>query len=482
MAKQVPLHSSSSSSILSSRRLHLIGIGGTGMRPLAEIAHLKGFHVSGSDQSRSTNVERLIAAGIPVAAEHTAANLPPKPCEIIISSAIKADNPELKAACEQGYSIVHRSDLLKLLMVGKKAICVSGTHGKTSTTAMLAYMLHALELDPTAAIGGELVGLEKSSFVGSGDYFVAECDESDGSFLKYDPFISIVTNIDLDHLDHYGDIEGLKKAFLSFIQKTDKDGCAVVGWDNPIVRELMSSFSGSKLAFGTRMGSEVRGTRFTSHGRTVAYEAVVDKTLVASEAALVGKHNFQNILCCLAVANVLELDLAAAALALSHYPGVGRRFSLMAEYAGVKIYDDYAHNPGKIRSCIEGARSAFPSERILIIFQPHRYSRLETMYNEFMQSFGAADEVFVLPVYAAGETSTRDFSPARVAKDIQDASKVRASKYETDVLKARLSHQQSPTVLITIGAGDVWRLSQEWKEFLHGPETQTKDPSIEPKA
>ncbi|RYZ54448.1 MAG: UDP-N-acetylmuramate--L-alanine ligase [Proteobacteria bacterium] len=464
------------------RKLHLIGIGGTGMRPLAEIAKQQSYDVTGSDQSRSDNIERLIAAGIDVKHSHAAGNLPPKPCTIVISSAIKEGNPELKAAVEQGYPIIHRSDLLKILMEHKKAICVSGTHGKTSTTAMLAFMLHALGLDPTAAIGGELVGLNQASFVGSGEYFVAECDESDGSFLKYDPFLSIITNIDLDHLDHYGDIEGLKTAFLTFVQKTHKDGCAIVGWDNAIVREIMSSYTGEKLAFGTRIGSEVRGTRFKSMGRNVAYEAVVDKTLIKGEAALVGKHNFQNILTCLSVAHSLSLDLEKAAKALSQYPGVARRFSLMAEIKDVKIYDDYAHNPGKIRSCIEGARSAFPSERILVIFQPHRYSRLETMYNEFMQSFGAADEVFVLPVYAAGETSTRDFTPARVAQDIEESSEVKAYPYATELLKSRLSHQQLPTVLITIGAGDVWRLSQEWKEFLNGSESEKKVPPIKPKA
>ncbi len=451
------------------------------MRPLAELASRLGYEVTGSDRSHSLNVERLHAQGIRVFPEHKAENLPPAPAEIVISSAVKAGNPELDAAQAQGYTILHRSDLLKRLMEGKKAICVSGTHGKTSTTAMLAYMLHAMELDPMAAIGGELLGLETAAFFGEGEYFVAECDESDGTFLKYDPFLSVITNIDLDHLDHYGDIEGLKKAFLTFAQRTHEDGCAIVGWDNATVREIFSSYKGSKLAFGTRIGSEVRGTRFQSLGRMVAYEAVVDKKVVKGEAQLVGKHNFQNILCCLSVAHALELDLQAAAEALSHYPGVARRFSLIAEHGHTKIYDDYAHNPGKIRSCIEGARGAFPSDRILVIFQPHRYSRLETMYNEFMQSFGAADEVFVLPVYAAGETSTRDFSPVRMAMDIQDTSQVRATAYDPDTLRERLSHQQLPTVLITIGAGDVWRLSHEWKEFLHGSESQTQDTARRPK-
>ncbi len=459
------------------RRLHLIGIGGTGMRPLAEIAHSLGYVVSGSDQSESHNVRQLVKQGISVTIGHSPENLPAEACDVVISSAVKSGNPELDAALARSYPILHRSDLLKELMHGKKAICVSGTHGKTSTTAMLAYMLHALDLDPLAAIGGELVGLGKSAFTGEGEYFVAECDESDGSFLKYDPFLSIITNIDLDHLDHYGNIEGLKTAFRTFADKTHEDGTAIVGWDNAIVREILSTFPGNKLAFGTRIGSEVRGIKFQSQGRSFSYEAVVDKTLVKGEAGLVGKHNLQNILCCLAVAHSLKLDLKKAAEALAHFPGVGRRFSLMAEHKLTKIYDDYAHNPGKILSCIEGARSAFPSERILVIFQPHRYSRLETMYNEFMQSFGAADEVFVLPVYAAGETPTQDFSPTRLAGDIAVASKVKALAYDKEILKTRLADERAPTVLITIGAGDVWRLCQEWKEFLHGSESQTKNTS-----
>lgn len=473
MVKPVPTHPI--------RRIHLIGIGGTGMRPLAEIAFASGYEVTGSDQSLSFNVDRLLSRNIPVMIGHNATNLPHLPCDVIISSAVKADNPELQAAKQKGYRVLHRSDLLHELLQNKKAICVSGTHGKTSTTAMLAYMLNALGLDPTAAIGGELLGLEQASFVGAGEYFVAECDESDGSFLKYDPYLTIITNIDLDHLDHYGDIEGLKTAFFNFAAKTHKDGTVIVGWDNAIVRDIINEFGGGKLAFGTRIGSEVRGTRFVSQGRSFSYEAIVDKTLVKSEVSLVGKHNFQNVLCCLSVAYALKLDLHKAARVLSHYPGASRRFSLMAEHGVTKIYDDYAHNPGKIRSCIEGARSAFPKERILVIFQPHRYSRLETMYTEFMQSFGAADEVFVLPVYAAGETTTQDFSPTRLAADIELSSKVKALAYETEVLKVRLIQPSLPTVLITIGAGDVWRLCQEWKEFLNGPRSQTKDSPIQPK-
>lgn len=457
-------------------KLHLIGIGGTGMRPLAEIALSRGYEISGSDQSDSKNIARLRQRGIPIQVGHNAENLPALPCQIVVSSAIKADNQELLAAQRLNYPILHRSDLLALLMKDKKAICVSGTHGKTSTTAMLTYMLHAMNLSPSAAIGGEIQGLEAASFSGDGLYFVAECDESDGTFVKYDPFVSIVTNIDLDHLDHHKDINGLKAAFLAFLAKTDPDGTAVLGWDNPLVQEIAQQFSGQRLTFGTRIGSEVRGKNFRNQGRGFQYEAVVERDLVKGAINLVGRHNLQNVLCCLAVARALELDVAAAAKALESYPGVGRRFSLMGEIGSTKIYDDYAHNPGKIRSCIEGAREAFPSDRLLVIFQPHRYSRLETMYNEFMSSFAAADEVFVLPVYAAGETSTRDFSAARLAADLESASGAKAFPYERSHLEARLSGNQRPTVLITIGAGDVWRLSLEWKEFLHEQEAQKDKP------
>lgn len=446
------------------------------MRPLAEIAHSRGYEVSGSDQTRSANIARLESRGLRIGIGHSAENLPPLPCQIIISSAIKGDNPELLEAQRLNYPILHRSDLLATLMQGKKAICVSGTHGKTSTTAMLAYMLHAMNLAPSAAIGGEILGLEAASFSGDGPYFVAECDESDGTFVKYDPYISIVTNIDLDHLDHHKDINGLKAAFLAFLSKTDPEGSAVLGWDNPLVQEIAQQFHGTRLTFGTRIGSEVRGKNFRNQGRSFQYEAIVERDMIKGTINLVGRHNLQNLLCCLAVARALDLDVAACAKALESYPGVGRRFSLMGEVGSTKIYDDYAHNPGKIRSCIEGAREAFPSDRLLVIFQPHRYSRLETMYNEFMSSFAAADEIFVLPVYAAGETSTHDFSVARLAADLEAASGRKALPYEPSLLAARLSGNQRPTVLVTIGAGDVWRLSLEWKEFLHGQEAQKDQP------
>ncbi len=455
-------------------RLHFIGIGGAGMRPLAEIALASGFSVSGSDQSPSESTDFLIRHGARITIGHSAIALPTEMATVILSSAIRADNNEVLAAQKLAWPIMHRSDLLLELMRGRKAICVSGTHGKTSTTAMLAFMLQALHLNPRAAIGGELCDLGRYALLGDGPFFVAECDESDGSFLKYDPYISIVTNIDLDHLDYYKDIDGLKEGFRAFTAKTRADGWAIFAWDNPYAREIAHAYSGQRLSFGTRIGSEVRGLRFSNYGRTGHYEAVVHQKMIRGTVQLVGKHNFQNVLCCLAVAQILELDLEKAAAALRLYPGVQRRFSLVAEVGPCKIFDDYAHNPGKIRSCLEGAREAFANQRILVIFQPHRYSRLETMYNELMGSFGAADEVFVLPVYAAGETSVRDFSPSSIARDMSQTSGTRAYPYEAQELATRLVNSDEPTVLITVGAGDVWRLSLEWKDFLHEQASQKK--------
>jgi UDP-N-acetylmuramate--alanine ligase len=454
------------------KSLHFIGIGGTGMRPLAEIALAQGYQVSGSDQAASSSLRSLQEQGARITLGHRREALPDEPSAVVVSTAIGTDNPEVLAAQERGWPILHRSELLHTLMQGRKAICVSGTHGKTSTTAMLAYMLEALGQEPTAAIGGEIVGRDRNALVGKGPYFVAECDESDGSFLRYDPFISIVTNIDLDHLDYYKDLEGLKRGFLSFVEKTSADGWAIFGWDNAAAREVAHLFEGQRLSFGTRIGSEVRGLSFNSKGNSAAYEAVVDKQLIQDTAPVVGRHNLQNILCCLAVASVLELDVVQAAAALRSYPGVGRRFSLVAETDRVRIFDDYAHNPGKIRSCIEGAREAFPRDELIIIFQPHRYSRLETMYNETMGSFGAADEVFVLPVYAAGETSQRVFSPESIAKDMSIASQTKALAYDEALLGERLLNPKKATVLITIGAGDVWRLGLEWKDRLYEQKAQ----------
>ncbi len=464
------------------KNLHFIGIGGTGMRPLAEIALHQGYTVTGSDQSTSVSTDFLSNLGAKIAIGHSPEALPSaKEVCVIVSSAIKDDNLELKAAEEKSYPIIHRSDLLAALMQGYKSICVSGTHGKTSTTAMLAYMLESLGLDPIAAVGGEIVGRESYALTGKGRYFVAECDESDGTFLKYNPFISVITNIDLDHLDFYKDLEGLKAGFLSFMEKTDPEGWSIVGWDNPSVREIAHQFQGQRLSFGNRIGCEVRGLKFKNEGRLAQYEAVVDKTLVHDFAPLVGKHSFQNILCCLAVTQALELDVQRAAQALRTYPGVKRRFSLIAEVGHVKIFDDYAHNPGKIRSCIEGARDAFPHERIIVIFQPHRYSRLETMYNELMGSFAAADQVFVLPVYAAGEVSLKEFSPQSIAADMSRESRVPSFEYKTDLIESLL-REPKPTVIITIGAGDVSRLSTEWKDRLNEQTAQEERTPISPKA
>jgi UDP-N-acetylmuramate--alanine ligase len=455
----------------SPRLVHFIGIGGSGMRPLAEIALAQGYQVSGSDQNQSSSTDELVARGARVTIGHLAEAIPQGPVRIVASTAIKGANPEVAEAQRLGLPILHRSEFLHELMSRFKPICISGTHGKTSTTAMVAFMLRELGLDPTAAIGGELVGTSSYSMSGSGPWFVAECDESDGSFLRYEPYLSIVTNIDLDHLDYYQDLEGLKRGFLTFVNKTHPDGWAIFGWDNNAARDVAHEFTGQRLTFGTRIGSEVRGLNFKSHGAVADYQAVVDKILIKGSAPLVGRHNLQNILCCLAVAKALDLDLQKAADALARYPGVKRRFSLVADIDGVKIFDDYAHNPGKIQSCIEGAREAFPNERLIVIFQPHRYSRLETMYNELMASFAAADEVLILPVYAAGESTDKDFSPSILAEDLSRVSRVKAQPYSTDTLNKLLQSPRRPTVLITVGAGDVSQLSQEWKDALHEQKT-----------
>lgn len=466
---------------MASNRLHFIGIGGTGMRPLAELALADGYIVSGSDQIASDSTEFLASRGAEISIGHSEACLPSEIGKLVISSAIPRDNHEFLTAQSRGWTIFHRSDLLQQLMAGRKAICVSGTHGKTSTSAMLAYMLEGLGLQPRAAIGGEIVGRESYAFLGTGEYFVAECDESDGSFLKYSPFISIITNIDLDHLDYYGDLEGLKSAFLRFAERTSPDGTAIFGWDNASAREVAHLYQGARLSFGHRIGTEIRSLSSKSQGLKTNYEAIVHQEIVKDYAPLVGRHSVQNILCCLAVASFLGLDVKAAAASLRTYPGVKRRFSQVTTVGQIKIFDDYAHNPGKIRSCIEGARDAFPSDKLIIIFQPHRYSRLETMYNELMGSFSAADEVFILPVYAAGETSQRDFSPQSLATDMGTASGVKAQAYDHAVLERLLRLETKPIVLVTIGAGDVWRLSLEWKDFLHEQASQTKGTSSWPK-
>ena len=436
--------------------IHFIGIGGTGMSPLAEIALRRGLAVSGSDLGQSQVTYHLASLGAKIFSGHHAGNISGAGT-IVVSSAIKTDNPEWLFASQSGISIMHRSDFLQFLMRGKKSITVSGTHGKTTSSALIAHMLFKLGLNPSAAIGGRLVEFGTSALYGDGDFFVAEADESDGTLLKYTPYVGVITNIDKDHLDFFKTIDDIIRIFGQYLKNTDPEGRCVIGWDNKNSQELGKSLGRDIISFGRPIGAEIRLLHAIQSERGVSFDFIAGKSRHSCHLPLYGEHNVLNALCAISVASALELDIAKAALALQDFKGVARRLEPTFYSSNLIVFDDYAHNPGKISSCIRGLRDTFPSHVIHVIYQPHRYSRLETMYLDTVSAFRSANEVIVLPVYAAGELPNMSLTPEKLAGDIGKHSKTQ-TKWFDDFSKCAQYVKivnKSLDIFLCLGAGDI---------------------------
>jgi UDP-N-acetylmuramate--alanine ligase len=452
--------------------LHFIGIGGSGMAALAELALHAGVAVQGSDQKDSEVLAKLRALGACIKHSHTAASLGDA-ATVVYSSAIKEDNVELQAARSKNLNILHRSDYLAWLMKDKSSITVAGTHGKTTTSAMIAHVLEALGQDPTVAIGGTMRRIASAARFGHGPHFVAEADESDGTFLKYKPFIGVLTNIDSDHMEFFKNQSTLEKAFTDYLRNIDADdGCAVVGWDNATSRRIGSEYQRRRLTYGFLIGSEIRAVSYTAKAGESLFNAVIEKDILSCRLKIPGRHNVMNALCALAVVRALELNVKQAAEALATFPGVGRRMELIHEEAGLKIFDDYAHNPGKIAALLMSIREAWPKANLHVVFQAHRYSRLETMYDEMLGAVDSADFVYVVPVFSAGETTEGDFSSEKLAASIRARPLLNEKRRvviactslaaATNAVREYLrSSAATPAVVLTVGAGDVYKVAEE---------------------
>jgi UDP-N-acetylmuramate--alanine ligase len=387
----------------STRKIHFIGVCGVGMSPLAEIAARTGFEVSGSDQSNPQEGQRLSSVGVRFFNHHDSANLTDVKT-VIYSSAIPADNAEMQAARKKkGVELLHRSDFLAELLSHHQAITVAGTHGKTTSSAMIAHMLKELGLNPSAAVGGKLLSDDSYCLVGSGELFVAESDESDGSLLKYKPLIGVLTNVAKDHMDFFKDESHIFETFRQYLENILPDGFAIIGWDNPISRALGNEFSGQKLAYGFSFGCDVRGRDFAVTRQGIKFMAQVERDAVSCFVPTLGKVNAINALCALSVARALDLDVQQASEALASFKGVGRRLNIICSNERLRVVDDYAHNPDKIEAAIAAVKDAWPETRLTVCFQPHRYSRISNLLKEFASSFKRADHVLVLPGYGSGE-------------------------------------------------------------------------------
>ncbi|RWB31075.1 MAG: UDP-N-acetylmuramate--L-alanine ligase [Mesorhizobium sp.] len=389
--------------------VHFIGIGGIGMSGIAEVLHNLGYKVQGSDQADSANVQRLRDKGIECFVGHHADNVGEAEV-VVVSTAIKKSNPELKAAREKLLPVVRRAEMLAELMRFRQAVAIGGTHGKTTTTSMVATLLEAGGLDPTVINGGIINAYGTNARMGDGEWMVVEADESDGTFLKLPAEIAVVTNIDPEHLDHYGSFDKVREAFRLFVENVPFYGFGVMCTDHPEVQALVSRIEDRRvITYGENAQADVRFTNHRMDGPTSEFDVVIrdrktrgQSTISGLRLPMPGRHNVSNATAAIAVAHELGLSAEAIKKGLSSFAGVKRRFTRTGSWNGVDVFDDYGHHPVEIAAVLRAARDATKG-RVIAIAQPHRFTRLHDLFGEFSVCFNDADTVMVAPVYAAGE-------------------------------------------------------------------------------
>lgn len=450
------------------QRIHLIGIGGSGMSGIAEVLHNLDFKVSGSDQQRSKTTERLTGMGVKVFYQHDAA-LINEADVVVYSSAIGAANAELKAAREAALPVLTRAEMLAELMRFKVGIAVAGTHGKTTTTSLVASILAEAGLDPTFVIGGLLTAAGSHARLGAGEYLVAEADESDGSFELLQPVMAVVTNIDEDHMQTFdNDIQVLNQAFNNFIHRVPFYGVTVLGVDDERVAELATRVSRHKVTFGISSKAQVRAVNIRQNHEFMTFDVVVDGLPLLQDIRLniAGEYNVLNALAALSVA--LELDVPAAVIkrALGGFTGVGRCFNIhkIAAPKGGQftLIDDYAHHPTAVAAVIAACRDGWPDQRLVVVFQPHRYSRTRDLFDEFSDVLNDADVLVLSEVYAAGESEISGATAVDLSRSIRNRGKLDPI-FVQDVyqLPETLSHIVSvDDVVLMIGAGSIGSVIQ----------------------
>lgn len=454
--------------------IHFIGICGSGMSPIAMLLKANGYEVQGSDISGGNIKNELRKAGILVFDTHHEENIS-QAKTLVISSAIDSDNVEIKGARKNNLTILHRSDALNYLSEGKWSIFIAGSHGKTSTSALIGFLLKEAGLDPVLITGSSLSNYQRSYLCGQGQYFVAEADESDGSFLKYRPFISVITNIDHDHLDYYKNFESVENAFKEFYLATNKDGTCVCGWDNPSIRSIvknsrdnMPESSPELIAYGKTIGAHNRLLDVIFEQELTTFNAVIQHDVHSFSIKQKGVHSVLNALAAISVALDVGISVDEIKEILPKFKGVSRRLETIFHDKKTTVINDYAHNPGKIESAIEAVKLAYPSSSLVVVFQPHRYSRLRTMYEKFAVSFQKADHVLVTEIYAAGEAHDEKINHRNLASDISRLSKVSAEP--VDDLKQiykPISRKKSPhNVILILGAGDMHVICSNILEHL----------------
>ena len=462
--------------------IHFVGIGGIGMSGIAEILRNLGYSVTGSDLAENSNVTRLRNLGIKVAIGHSAENIGDAEF-VVVTSAAKSDNPEIKAATTRLIPIVRRAEMLAELMRLKSSIAVAGTHGKTTTTSMVAALLEAANMDPTVINGGIINSLGTNAHLGSGDWIVVEADESDGSFIKLPATIGIITNIDPEHLDYYETFENIKSAFTTFVQNLPFYGFAVLCVDHPTVQEIIPKLSDRRIVtYGLSPLAEVRAINLQLGSDGAKFDVSVrdrksgERRLISSVTLpMYGEHNICNSLAAMAVAMGLGIDDATIIKGLANFTGVMRRFTRTGAANGVVIIDDYGHHPVEICAVLKAARTASKG-RVIAVVQPHRYSRLRDLFKEFCLAFNDADAVIVAPVYAAGESPIEGINGEALALGLRNHGHREVSFLARPEELAELvnSMTKSGDMVVCLGAGSITNWAYELPKSLERIQSKTK--------
>jgi len=441
--------------------IHFVGIGGIGMSGIAEVMHQLGYKVQGSDASDSYVVEKLRKSGIPVSIGHSPDNLGDAGV-VVCSTAIKDSNPEVQAAAERRLPRVKRAEMLAELMRMQKTVAVAGTHGKTTTTSMIAALLDGGGLDPTVINGGIINRYGSNARLGKSDWWVIEADESDGSFLRLDGTIAVVTNIDPEHLDHYGDFDGVKDAFVEFVENVPFYGLAVLCVDHPEVQTIIGRIRDRRIVtYGFSALADVRAENVTPVPGGTTFDALIldkdgERRSLAVHVPIPGRHNVQNALAAIAVALELGISDDTIVAAFEKFEGVKRRFTHAGEADGAVVIDDYAHHPTEIRAVLAAAREGAQG-RVIAVVQPHRYTRLRDLMDDFQSAFNDADVVFVAPVYPAGEEPIEGVDSDALAEGLRAHGHrmVRSVADLDDLCGALRDLAAEGDMIICMGAGDI---------------------------
>jgi UDP-N-acetylmuramate--alanine ligase len=451
------------------KNIHFVGVGGIGMSGIAELLLNLGYKVSGSDLKDTPVTKRLASLGGVILKGHRKEHV--EAADVVVySSAVQRDNPEILAAIARYIPVIPRAEMLAELMRLKYGVAIAGAHGKTTATSMVASILTCGHLDPTVIIGGRLdIWGGSNAKLGEGDILVAEADESDGSFLALSPTIAVVTNLDYEHLDHYGDIETIRETFIEFINKIPFYGAAIVCLDNEEIQGIIPFLKKRYVTYGMTSQADVRGRDLEKENLGVSLEILYhNSSLGRIVVGMPGEHNVLNALAAVAVSLELDIDMEVIKKGLKNLGGLARRFQVKGERGGVLVLDDYGHHPTEIVATLRTAKECWPERRLVVSFQPHRYSRTKTLCDRFVISFNESDVLIVAPIFPAGENAIEGVNSEMLSQGIKEHGhkEVIFCESQEQVLPTLLSVVRPGDVLMTLGAGDIYRVGEKLLDAL----------------